>query len=104
MKQLVPNPNADFNVEILNNDETDIYKVLGISEERSDEIAEIAKLAYQSEEYFTDTIKLALSKMEHINEVVFMMLCLSKIHHKPKDDISAKLDMLKLLMQLKQSK
>lgn len=90
-----------FNVELINEDETDVYKVLGISEERSDEIAEIAKQGYQNEQYFTDTIKNVVGQMTHINEVVFAVLCLAKIHHKPKEDIKTQLEFLKLLMQLK---
>lgn len=93
--------NGKFNVELINEDETEVYKVLGISEERSDEIAEIAKRGYQNEQYFTDTIKSVVGEMTHINEVVFAVLCLAKIHHKPKEDIKTQLEFLKLLMQLK---
>lgn len=90
-----------FNVEIINSDEEDVYKVLGISEERSDEIAEVAKKAYKDEQYFTDSLKAAVAQMNHINEVVFVTLCLAKIHQKPHDEVKQKLEMLKLLMQLK---
>jgi hypothetical protein len=100
MKELTKT-DSPFNVEILNEEETDVYKVLGISEERSDEIAEIAKKSYRDEKYFTDSIKYAVGKMNHVNEVVFVMLCLAKSHAQSNDDIKAKLEFLKLLMQLK---
>lgn len=88
-----------FEVELVNLDEDEVYLIMGISEERSDEIAMLCKDSYENKRYFTDTIKHVIGEMENVNEVVFATLCLARIHDK-KDDMHAKLELLQTLLKL----
>ena len=89
-----------FEVEILYPEESEVYLILGISEERSDEIANIAKQCYKDNQLFTETIKATIEQMDNVNEVVFATLCLARSHDKG-DDLLGKLELLKILMKLK---
>ena len=97
--------NQSFNVEILNKESRNVYSVLGISEKRSDEIADIVKNAYKNEEYFTDTLKSAVNQMTHINEVVFAVLVAARVHDKNKNDggsseLETRLKILEMMQKL----
>ncbi len=92
---------AKFKLALINPDKTEVYKVLGISEERSDEIVEMATESYQSKKYFSETLEELVSKMNHINEVVFATLMASRIHHK-KDQLQLeeKIKSMEILVEL----
>jgi hypothetical protein len=71
-----------FHVELFDNGSENVYEVLGISEERSDEIVELSRKAYKEEKYFTDTLKTLVEQMNHINEVIFALLVAGRMHSK----------------------
>lgn len=101
--------NQSFEVEILDRESRNVYTVLGISEKRSDEIADIVKEAYKEEEYFTDTLKSAVEKMTHINEVIFAVLVAARMHNKHKDgggssEIEMRLRLLEMMQKLQKEK
>jgi hypothetical protein len=71
--------NNKFEVLIIGENETDFQEMLGITDERREELMKIAFDTYKSEELFTSTCKLAVANCTHINEVVFMMSLLCRI-------------------------
>jgi hypothetical protein len=75
-------PDQRFTLELLNEDKDDVYEILGITEERSDEIAALVDKYYRSEQYFSDTLKAVVADMQHINEVVFATLVAARRHSK----------------------
>jgi hypothetical protein len=94
-----------FNIRLYNPKEGDLYTILGISEDRANEMENIIKDAYNSELLFSETIAHAISQMKHINEVVFASMLLSRVHDKSKDqgmdkELEAKLRALKLMSEL----
>lgn len=100
-----------FNVELFDTASDNVHEVLGISEERSDEIVELARKAYKDETYFTDTLKALVEQMNHINEVIFAVLIVGKVHGKGKgpDMSSAKsvedmMSMMQMMMKLRGDK
>ena len=96
-----------FNVELHDNGEDgqNVYEVLGINEERSDEIAELVKEAYNDETLFTDTLKRVVESLEEINEVIFAILLCARMHSRKEshgmDEAAKKLEILATLMKLR---
>ena len=92
---------AKFKLALINPDKTEVYEILGISEERSDEIAELVQESYQSKKYFSETLEEITSKMNHINEVVFAVLCAARCHDLSKNHaLHKKLKSLEMLVEL----
>lgn len=90
-----------FEVELINPDKHEVYQIFDISEERSDEIAQIAIGSYKSKEFFSDTLADIVSQMNNINEVVFATLCAAKCHQKQRDTkLTEKLEAMETLLQL----
>lgn len=90
-----------FELALINPDKDEVYEVLGISEERSDEIAELVAKAYKDQDYFTDTLATIVSQMDHINEVVFAVLCAARVHDaKRHHDLTEKLKSMEVLLEL----
>jgi len=90
-----------FELALINPDKTEIYEILGISEERSDEIVEIVTKSYKSEKYFSDTLADVTSQMNHINEVVFAVLMASRAHDMPKHHaLHEKIKSMEVLIEL----
>jgi len=90
-----------FNVEIINPEESALHLILGISEERSDEMLEIVKESYKKGDYFSDTLKEVTAQMENINEVVFATLLCGRMHDGKKDGgMEKKLKELEMLLDL----
>lgn len=105
MNYLTPQDcNSDFHIALLNPESESIYTVLGITEERSDEIIEIAKKAYKNHKLFTSSLHEAIAQMNHINEVAYCVMFLSKIHRGDPDSVSEKLQLLKMLLTLQKGK
>ena len=66
-------------------------------------------LTKEEEEYFTDTLKSAVEKMTHINEVIFAVLVAAKVHNKHKDgggssEIEMRLRLLEMMQKLQKEK
>jgi len=90
-----------FKLALVDPDQTEVYKVLGISEERSDEIAELAAKSYNSKKYFSDTLEELVGEMNHINEVVFGVLCAARCHDAGRQQmLQEKLKSLEILVEL----
>lgn len=90
-----------FEVELINPDKHEVYEIFGISEERSDEIAEIVIGSYKSKEFFSDTLADVVGQMNHINEVVFATLCAAKCHQANKDSqLNKKLEAMETMLEL----
>lgn len=90
-----------FELALINPDKDEVYEVLGISEERSDEIAEIVANSYKNEKYFTDTLASVTSQMSHINELVFAVLCAARAHDVKKHHmLQEKLKAMETLVEL----
>jgi len=92
---------TNFNVEIVNPEEDELYLILGISKKRSTEIAKKCKKSYNNLEFFSETIKEVISYMDNVNEVVFATLCLARMHDKATNSVNDKLELLKTLMKLR---
>ena len=100
MSEKAYKPDQKFEL-LLINESTNVYEVLGISEERSDEIVEIVQDAYQSERFFTDTLKKAVEQMNHTNELVFAVMIASKIHsHGDSKELQRKIEEVEAMVSL----
>ena len=98
-------PDQKFELLLINDSSNQVYEVLGISEDRSDEIVRIATDAYKSEKLFSDTLQKIVGQMNHINEVVFAVMCACKLHDRGRDaDLEKKLQSLETLVKLLQLK
>ena len=99
-------PNQRFTLELLNEDKDEVYEILGITEERSDEIAALVDKYYRTEQYFSDTLKAVVADMEHINEVVFATLVAARRHSKNHksgggaEDLHKQMEVLSQLIKL----
>lgn len=98
-------PNQRFTLELLNEDKDEVYEILGITEERSDEIAALVDKYYRTEQYFSDTLKAVVADMEHINEVVFATLVAARRHSKNhksggSEDLHKQMEVLSQLIKL----
>lgn len=90
-----------FEIDLVNTDKHEVYEVFGISEERSDEIVEIAISAYKNKEFFSDTLADIVSQMHDLNEVVFATLCAAKCHQQHRDSkLTKKLEAMETLLEL----
>ena len=70
--------NDKFEVLIIGEDKSDFQEMLGITDERKNELMKIAFNSYRDQELFTSSCKLAVAECTHINEVVFVMSILCK--------------------------
>jgi hypothetical protein len=92
---------GEFKLKIIDAESDEVYTVLGISEERSDEIAEIVTEAYKNEKYFTQSLDKIVSQMNHVNELVFAILCAARVHDAKKHrDIQEQLKAMKAIVEL----
>ena len=91
----------NFELALINPDKKEVYEVLGISEERSDEIAEIVANAYRDEKFFTDSLARIMLQMTNLNEVVFATLCAARAHDsKRMRDLQEKMQVMKTVIDL----
>lgn len=70
----------EFKLAIVDTEQEEVWAVLGMTDERSDEIEELATEAYKNHKLFTDSLAVLIPQMNHINEVVFATLILGRIH------------------------
>lgn len=71
---------SKFKLEIIDPESTSLHTILGISEERSDELVDLAKEAYTGQKFFSDTLDTIVSKVDHLNELVFTILLAGRMH------------------------
>lgn len=84
-KKTYPKDNK-FEVLIIGEDKTDFQEMLGITNERKNELMKLAFNSYKNEDLFSSACKLAVAECTHINEVVFVMSVLCKareLHNNP---------------------
>jgi len=80
--------NADYKFKLcIVNDNTDLlHEALGVTEERSKELLEVALKAYDGNHTLTDSYAEMLESCKHINEVIMIMNMFNRIHEiKSKD-------------------
>ena len=81
--------NNKFEVLIIGEDKTDFQEMLGITDERKDELLKLAYKSYKNEDLFSSSCKLAVAECTHINEVVFVMSVLCKARELECNPLSA---------------
>ena len=74
----------EFELKIYNENNPTLYLAMGISEDRSDEIIDIAVNAYKEGGTFAESMQLLVSKLNHFNEIIFGALIVGKIHNDQK--------------------
>jgi Mg2+ and Co2+ transporter CorA len=83
VKKLKPNKNLNYKLLIIDDESDNLYTVLGITEDRADEITEFCFKAYQKQDKFSMAIKDVSEIVVHQNELIFASLMLAKMHSKP---------------------
>jgi hypothetical protein len=81
--------NNKFEVLIIGEDKSDFQDMLGITDERKDELMKLAFKTYKQEDLFSTSCKIAVAECNHINEVVFMMSLLCKLKELNTNPLSA---------------
>ena len=73
--------NTDCNYKLLIIDDTQqhLHEILGISEERTEELAKVCVKAYEKHDYFHATLEEVVSHCKHTNEVVMATLITQKV-------------------------
>ncbi len=80
---------SKFEVLIIGEDRTDFQEMLGITEERKDQLMRLAFNSYRNADLFSSSCKLAVAECTHINEVVFVMSVLCKARELECNSLSA---------------
>jgi hypothetical protein len=97
----MPKKKSNFELLKVNADSDNVYTILGISEERSDQMQDLAIEAYKSKEKFVDTIEELVENSENLNEVVFFTLLAARIHDQGQHQkLEKKLEELKSLAEI----
>ena len=81
--------NNEFEVLIIGEDKSDFQEMLGITDQRKDELLKLAFKSYKDNDLFTTSCKVAVAECTHINEVVFLMTILTKIRELESNPLSA---------------
>ena len=90
-----------YQLDLVNPKHKNVYTVLGISEERADEIAEIVQREYKSHSDFSETLNDIFAHMNNFNEVVFSALATGRLHSRGDEkELLEKLESLKQVMEL----
>jgi hypothetical protein len=87
-KKTYPKDNK-FEVLIIGEDRSDFQEMLGITNERKEELMKLAFKTYNNEALFSSACKIAIAECTHINEVVFMMSLLCKLKDMNDNPLSA---------------
>ena len=69
-----------FKLRIIDDSSEELYKALGISEERAEELQAICKEAFDKNDLKTEVYQKAFDKCVHINEVTFCVEVIQYIH------------------------
>lgn len=90
-----------FQLDLINPKDRNVFTVLGISDERADEIADIVQTEYQKNTDFSESLNDMYAHLNSFNEVIFCTLAAARLHDKNKgQSISDKIDELKAMMDL----
>lgn len=85
-KEKTYNTDYKFKLCIINDDTELLHEALGVTEERSKELLEVALKAYDNNKTLTDSYAEMLESCKHINEVIMIMNMFNRIHEiKSKD-------------------
>ena len=87
-KKTYPKDNK-FNVLIIGEDKTDFQEMLGITEERGQELIKMCVKSYKEQDLFSDSCKEVVDQCNHINEVVYVMASLCRIRESMNPDLAA---------------
>lgn len=79
---------ATYTLDIVDPENNKLHIAIGISEERSDEIASRVIDLYKKKNRFSETIREAIEELDNMNEVVFAVLLLARIHDQDNKDAS----------------
>jgi hypothetical protein len=69
-----------FKLRIIDDSSEELYKALGISEERAEELQAICKDAFDKNDLKTEVYQKAFDNCVHINEVTFCVEVIQYIH------------------------
>jgi hypothetical protein len=73
-----------FKLSIINDESTDLSVVLGITEDRRDQLASLCREAIKLEK-LSQSIDLVFGECKHENEVAYSTLLLGRLHEKETD-------------------
>jgi hypothetical protein len=90
------NTNRVFKLSIINDESTDLSVVLGITEDRRDQLASLCREAIKLEK-LSQSIDLVFGECKHDNEVAYTTLLLGRLHEKETDRGSALLRLFESL-------
>jgi len=80
--------NNKFNVLIIGEDKSDFQEMLGITEERGQELIKMCLKSYKKQDFFSDSCKEVVDQCNHINEVVYVMASLCRIRESMNPDLA----------------
>jgi CRISPR/Cas system CSM-associated protein Csm4 (group 5 of RAMP superfamily) len=66
-------------IQCINPESDNIHEVLGITQERSNELAKSAHMALLTTKKFTEAIDFMINSCTHINEIVYSLIIMSDI-------------------------
>ena len=75
-------PSDKLKLRIINDNADDLAEALGINVERLVDIIDIGLDCLQSESHFELALEKGISKVNHINEVVYLTLIMGRAHQR----------------------
>ncbi len=75
-------PSEKLKLRIINDNADDLAEALGINVERLIDIIDIGLDCLQSESHFELALEKGISKVNHINEVVYLTLIMGRAHQR----------------------
>jgi energy-converting hydrogenase A subunit M len=75
-------PSDKLKLRIINDNADDLAEALGINVERLIDIIDIGLDCLQSESHFELALEKGISKVNHINEVVYLTLIMGRAHQR----------------------
>lgn len=75
-------PNEKLRLRIINDDADNLAEVLGINVDRLVDIIDIGLDSLQSESDFALALEKGVSRVNHINEVVYLTLIMGRAHQR----------------------
>jgi hypothetical protein len=80
---------SKFEVLIIGEDRTDFQEMLGITDERREELMKLAFNSYKTEDLYSSACKEAVAGCKQINEVVFTISMMAKLKEMANNPLSA---------------
>ena len=90
------NTNKVFKLSIIDDNSTDLSVVLGITEDRRDQLASLCKEAIKLDK-LSQSLDLVYSECKHENEIAYSSLLLGRLHERDRDTSSSLLRLFELL-------